>query len=494
MVKKGIIFSGANYLDLGRKSGGATRISNFCEPYGWDIEVVDYFPFWEETQLKDFLKKTVDENTKFIGFSWTWLIHIKDIKERIKLIKSWYPNLLYIVGGQSPFNESLDVDYYITGYGEVATLLVLEHEYNNKSLPQFKPFYGGKMIDGISLYSSHDLKEYNVVYKERDFITPNDLLTIELSRGCKFACKFCTFPYIGIKEDTSRSEESMYRELKENYDKWGVTKYLIADDTMNDRREKLIKFKNVVNRLDFQVDFSTYIRLDLIASNEEQLEILSESNVWGHFYGIETFNHESGKIVGKGMAPSLIKETLLKVREYFLKNNKKYRGTCGMVAGLPKENVDSMKSSHEWYKKFWSDQTVVWHALNIIKGDNIIQAFGRDLKKYGYEEIPKPVSDNYIEILKRKSLIPKSFDDMVWWKNEYTNSMEMFDLVEEFRKDKFGINNWSLFPYLNHWGIDKALGLRTTPYDAYVYGPYNEISKKHISDYIQNKLNQDSSI
>jgi radical SAM superfamily enzyme YgiQ (UPF0313 family) len=486
--KHGIIFTGANYLDTGRKGGGAKRIANHCAPHGWDIEVVEYFSFWSNSNLEQFLNQNVKlGTTKFIGFSYTWLSNDANFEAKVNYIKQLYPDILIIVGGQTPFETDLGADYYVFGYGEEAILAILDYEFDNGPFVKYTRLFDGKYVDGINQYTSHNLKEYGISYSDIDLVKPNDLITIELSRGCKFACKFCSFPYIGIKEDTSRSEESIYRELNENYQRWGVTKYLIADDTLNDREEKLIKLRNAVNRLDFKPDFSGYIRLDLFKSHPEHLELLGEINMWGHFYGVETFNHETGKIVGKGMHPDTMKQLLLDTRSYFNKHLGNYRGTAGVIAGLPKESIEQMKETHQWFIDNWSDQCAVWHPLQIMQTAGTMQAFGKDLSKYGYKKIEDPDSEQYRRWL-GKSLMPKLKEKTVFWENEYTNSYEVIELCSEFRKYEFGLSNWSLWSYFSHWPVEEAKQIKVPPYDAYLYEPFTSKAKIWIDDYINKKM------
>ena len=489
MKHHGIIFVGVNYPDSARKSGGATRIANFCEPHGWDIEVVDYFPFWSNDQIKSFLEKTVDERTKFIGFSYTWLSQYNNFVEKVKFIKNLYPSLLIIVGGQSPYSEDLYADYYVYGYGEVATLSILKYEFDNGPSIKYLPHFKGKLVDGLHNYYSGDLKEYGNRYKNNDYLSSKDVLTIETSRGCRFACKFCSFPYIGIKEDTSRSEESLYRELNENYQKWGITNYTIADDTFNDRTEKIIKLKNAVSRLNFTPNFSGYIRLDLFKSHPEQLELLAECNMWGHFYGIETFNHETGKIIGKGMHPDIIKELLLNTRDYFLKNDKHYRCQISMIAGLPKESLEQINESQEWLQKNFSDQAPVWQPLELVKSKDTVQAFGKDMAKFGYRTMNEKNVESY-QKQKNRNFITKINEGTVYWENDYTNFFEIYDLVENFRKQPVGLSNWTLWSYLCHFSIEEALTIKFPTYESYIVDPYASFARTMIDSYITKKLNR----
>jgi hypothetical protein len=64
------------------------------------------------------------------------------------------------------------------------------------------------------------------------------------------------------------------------------------------------------------------------------------------FFGIETFNHESGKSVGKGLHPEKIKELL-----YDLKSKHwgdKVKIIVGLISGLPKETECSHKETADW--------------------------------------------------------------------------------------------------------------------------------------------------
>jgi len=488
-MNHGIIFTGVNYFDVSRKSGGATRIANFLQPHGWNVDIVDFFPFWSKLNLKEYLQNTVNNNTKFIGFSYTWLSQSNEFKEKLKYIKLLYPTIKIILGGQTPFSEDLGADYYIFGYGEEAMLKILNYEFNNGTLPMYTKHFGGRYIDGIHNITSHNLKEYGNRYSKNDFLTPSDILTIELSRGCKFACKFCNYSFIGMKDDTSRSEESIYRELNENYQKWGIINYCIADDTLNDRNEKLIKLKNAVCRLDFVPNFTAYVRIDLLKSHPEHLELLSEANVWGHFYGIETFNRDAGKIIGKGMDSDIVKNLLLDTREYFQKHNKRYRGVASMIAGLPTESIDDMRESHKWLIDNWIDQCIVWHPLHIVKSKGSLQAFGENLEKYGYEKIAPPTPEQYEKYL-IKTLINKLNEDTIYWKNDKTDVYEILDLVDEFRKTESGISSWAVWSYLNFYDIDKTLSVRTPSYEPYLKSDYVEKAKFYIQDYIKKKCSK----
>jgi len=458
-------------------------MATFLRDYSWECDIVDYSEQWNINYLEKYLTRKITSNTKWVGFSYTWMTEKSEkIIELIRLVKRIKPELLIIIGGQSPYYHDLGADYYIFGYAEYATLKVLDYEFGNGIPPFYTKLFSGKYIDASKNYPSHDLKDYSIRFQDTDFITNKDILTIAFSRGCKFKCDFCTFPFIGIKEDTSSSEEILYRELMENYQKWGTENYYITDETLNDRTDKLIKIKNVIQRLDFKPNLTGFVRADLLKSHPEHIELLAESRVWGQFYGIETFNRTAGKSIGKGQNPDVVKETLLTVREYFQKNLGLYRGTISMIAGLPYESLDSMRASQKWLEENWSDQLAYWYALQITSSTNgigTLSALGKDFSKYGYREMI-----NTEQVTRDKSTLLS--DNQITWENDYTNIFEVRKLILEEFNFKFKIGGFGMWPLLPYIPLDELMD--TDADEGSYVTMIRQSMQTHIFKYINSKI------
>jgi hypothetical protein len=429
----------------GVRNAGAYRMASFLRSNEWNCTVVDYIDLWGEQDLKDYLTRHITEDVKWIGISWTMLPLSENVDQSLKIlrniiefIKSFKPDILLIAGGMTPYEHDLGVDYYVYGYAEKVILKILDYEFNKGDPVFYTHHFKGKLIDALHNHPSYNLDDYEITYQKEDFVTDKDAMVIEVGRGCKFQCDFCTFPFIGIKEDTSADEEKLYRELITNYEKWGLKTYQISDETVNDRMIKLTKIRNVVRRLDFEPDFCAFARIDLFRSHPEAIELMAESRIWGHYYGVETFNHTAGKSIGKGLNPEYVKETLLKIKDYFLKNLGQYRGTVSLIAGLPHESLESMRQSHQWLLDNWSDQSMIWNVLNIINNGKL-SAMGRDFSKYGYEIIDE-------QDYSKRVLNTLSGNTQIYWKNEHTNIFEVNDLIfEEFQYEKdFHLNGFRL--------------------------------------------------
>ena len=68
-------------------------------------------------------------------------------------------------------------------------------------------------------------------------------------RGCRFKCSYCNFPILGVKDDYTRDADDFDTNLRRNYDDWGVTEYIITDDTFNDYVEKIRKYADRVEQI-----------------------------------------------------------------------------------------------------------------------------------------------------------------------------------------------------------------------------------------------------
>ena len=77
---------------------------------------------------------------------------------------------------------------------------------------------------------------------------------------------------------------------------------------------------DVVETLPWKPYFTGFLRADLLVSRPKDKEELLRMGFLGHFYGIETFNHDTGKIIGKGMNPDKLQQGLIDVRKYLSEN------------------------------------------------------------------------------------------------------------------------------------------------------------------------------
>ena len=457
-----IIFNlGARRMIRGRSSG-AYRIATELRSHGWDVEVVDFFYFWIVEELKKLCVSRINKNTKFIGFSHIFTEWPESARELVQWIKETYPNIT-IIFGSNTYQTLYDtnIDFYVSGYAEYGLIELLKWKFSNGSRPIITPIDDDKVVFSQKYYTAAPFRNPIIIYEDRDFLMPFEWVGIEFSRGCKFQCAYCNFPMLGVKGDWTRDADNFERQVLDVYDRFGVNRYIVSDETFNDRTEKITKFANVVEKLDIDLFFSGHIRGDLLVARPQEKEELLRMRFRGQFYGIESFNYQSAKTIGKGMQSERLKQGLLDVRDYFTKHGSGlYRGTIALIAGLPYESEQSIADNYKWLVNNWSDQSIIVNALEIYKSSPInVSLFEQNYEKYGYREmtdIPTDLSGLWNG--------PSMSRNVMYWENDYTNYFRIRKLVNELMQDnweKFSRISFNLSADLSGKGIEHTLALKS---------------------------------
>jgi radical SAM superfamily enzyme YgiQ (UPF0313 family) len=341
------------------------------------------------------------------------------------------------------------------------------------------------------------MSDLSIKYEDRDFILETETLTTELGRGCIFNCSFCNFPILGVKTDHSRDATNLYNELLENYNRFGVTKYIIADETVNDYSEKLEKFAKVIKELPFRPRMHGFARADLLVSRKHDWDTMIEMGFVGHHYGIESTNLQTLKVIGKGMRPEILLPGLIEARNYFKKYSD-YKSDISLIAGLPHETRQSLETTLEWVSTNWKSEAIALFPLYIpkVEMDNKSK-LSFDYIKHGYRET---AYDYMPEVREQYARIPTQYgmgegllqSTGMSWENDEWNLLDVMKIVVDFYKkypSVSGISMWKLGEYEN---------LLKLPYSSFVNKTLNQLTiedklfhQKNIeflNNYIENKL------
>jgi hypothetical protein len=440
----GLLLTGfpmVGYFAVYRRTGGAHRIATYLRKEGWDIEVLDFLLGWSLDELKEFTRSRITSKTVFVGFGGTFPIWTATLREYFEWLKKEYPTVLIIAGGQVSNLYKVTADWYVDGFGERSISALLKHITGTSTEKlKFQLWDNGrKIIKGNLDYPSFPMKDLSIRYEDRDFILEKETLVTELGRGCIFNCSFCNFPILGVTEDHTRDADNLYEELQDTYDRFGVTKYVIADETVNDYTEKLEKFAGAIKKLTFQPRMYGFARADLLVSRPQDWDIMLSMGFTGHHYGIESTNHKTLKTIGKGMHPDKLLPGLLNAKKYFQQHGS-YRGQISLIAGLPYDTPASLQSTLDWCKTNWRTENTMLFPLYIPKdsqGDNSSK-LTQDWSKY-YKETKE---DLLPKIQNRFPYLPTQYGTGaalvnhtgLSWENETWNVEDVTELVYNFYK------------------------------------------------------------
>jgi hypothetical protein len=434
-----LIFQVTEFAYLSRPAGGH-RIASYLRQAGWDAEVIDWANHWTLDELIELFQSRYTEHTRFIGFSCLFSIWCDTLESFCDWVKSRYPHIIILAGSAVlPAFRSARVDFYIQGFGEHALTALLKWLFANGSRPRFdlKKVNNRPVIRANDTYAAFPMSSLLVTYESRDFIQAHEWLTIETARGCKFQCKFCNFPVLGVKGDYSRDANDFELQLRDAYHRFGVANYIIADETFNDRTEKISKFADVVESLDFRPWFAAFIRADLMFSRPQDREQLLRMNVLGQYYGIESFNTQSARAVGKGMDSEKIKQGLISCRDYFqMHSGDLYRGTISHIVGLPHETFHSLESARQWLAQNWQGQSYTVYPLHIPVHDlSNPSEFSLDFERYGYQSLPVEVTTS-LETARVKG---NGIDSMLW-RNANMDIFQAFEQADRWVEQKYQLD------------------------------------------------------
>ena len=438
-----------------QRPGGAHRIASFLREQGWDVEVLDWAPYWTQEELREWAQSKIKSNTVFCGFSCFFGHWDSNMEQFAQWIKDTYPNIKNIIGGSSkPRMESKAIDYFVYGYGENAMMAIVASLTGNTPGTgiSFDPNYlaiGKKVVNANDFYPAHPMRRAIIKYEDRDYIESHEWLTVEYSRGCMFECLYCNFPVLGVKGDYTRDADDYVEQLRDAYDRFGVTNYYASDETFNDRSDKILKFADATEQLPFQPFVSGFIRGDLLVSREQDWQHLSRMGFLGHFYGVETFNHASAKAIGKGMNPQKLQDGILKAREYFKTHDRKlYRGLIALIVGLPHETKESMKAGADWILENWQGEAIDFTPLEIPIDEfsDKISKLGKNWKKWGYEND----NDSTLKFEKESVNVNHSIKNLQW-KNPHMDLNWAKEFSYDFYKNRAWDKTWGIHNFQLDW-------------------------------------------
>ena len=423
------------------------QLKHWLSKFGFKSQVIDFCQILTADEIFRLLEQFISKETFAIGVSTTFWPTDKNIplniKNSIQLIKDKYPHLKIISGGaRKPWNPEF-FDKHFVGESENQLVEWCQSQVNKSSLLN---------------------KKFNIVdlshrFDESDAILENEALPIELGRGCIFKCKFCSHHNLGKPKFTyQRDFNLILDEIRHNHEKFGTTKYMFLDDTVNEDLDKLQNLSTIKENTSIDIEWIGYLRADLIWSKPHSAELLMKSGLKSCFFGIETFHPLAGKSIDKGWGAKHGKEYLSQL--YTNIWDKKINIHVNLIAGLPYETIDSLSESLDWCKSHnMGCHRFVPLTLYVEKNDNFASSeFTKNYQEYGY----KNVNHN-----------------SGYWESDTMNSTEALKFCENAQKilvETNRVSSWEVFSGIN-------LGYNTEDVMSWDYKKLWQTSISEVKDF-----------
>jgi radical SAM superfamily enzyme YgiQ (UPF0313 family) len=438
------------------KTIGPYKVAHELRNHGFEVAVINHLSVLTIGEIKHLLKNIISDQTLFVGVNNFYynnigqvvetdssgialspgepgaiLPHGKKFNQEIRdLIKQASPSCKLVLGG--PGVDDLGVNdifnYILIGYSECSIVNLANHlmDQSIKLEKSYKSVFGPIVVND-SRAEGYNFSLGTVRYEDHDVVLPNETLVLEVGRGCIFKCAFCAYPMNGKKKlDFIKNAEIIYDELMDNFERFGVTRYVFCDDTFNDSVEKCQMIYDISKKLPFKLEWWGYIRLDLLTAHPQTVDWLIDSGLKSAHFGIETFNKATATAIGKGGDREKLLKTIRTIKEKH-GNNINLHGT--FIFGLPYEPMESLNNTKDF---LLSDSNPLdsyqSHYLAIRLPDrNYSNEFLSDLDKnwakYGYRNLNEG---------KPRTSYEWEADKMVW-ENDFTNFEEMKAMVADIK-------------------------------------------------------------
>lgn len=435
---------------------GPFKVAHILKEHGIEVAMIHHASSLTFEEITAILKEIISDQTLLVGINNFFYASVENVKEtddggivlseidpgsflphgkskniELKnLIKSLNPRIKTVLGGPSATDAEYnkDFDYIVLGYAETSIINLVDHLMTSCPLEKsYKSIYGPIVLTD-KVASNYNFSLSHMSYDPDWSILPGSVLNLEVGRGCIFKCAFCAFPFNGKKKnDYVRSKESILAELMDNYNKFGVTRYLMGDDTFNDSVEKCKMIYEISQQLPFKLQWWAYIRLDLLAAHPETIDYLFNSGLTATLFGIETLNPKTASIIGKGGSREKLFKTVADIKAKW-GDSVSLNGS--FIYGLPGEDEDSLRKTTDFLV---SDENKLdtWSAgalnirPNVQDGNSFISDIEKNYEKYGYRNMGEHLLHG------GKDLEPYRWRHYMEWENEFTNYYSVLKLVNE---------------------------------------------------------------
>lgn len=154
--------------------------------------------------------------------------------------------------------------------------------------------------------------------------------TADTSRGCPFACSFCTIINVQGRKMRERSPAGLAEMIRRNYLDHGISFYFFTDD--NFARKKLWRetFEAIIELKKDGVKIAFMMQVDLARKPKDFVELAAEAGCTQVFIGMESVNPEN--LVAEGKGQNRVEEYRSIIKEW---HDAGVAVHAGYIIGLP---------------------------------------------------------------------------------------------------------------------------------------------------------------
>ncbi len=174
-------------------------------------------------------------------------------------------------------------------------------------------------------------------YHLTDLLHHADGASLELGRGCPFACTFCSTNDFFRRNFRLRTPERVIADMRTIAAKYGIRSFALVHDMFTVDRRKVAGFCDAMIASGEGFQWSCSARTDCV--DEQLLALMASAGCRGIFYGIEAGSARMQKIIDKHLDPARAEEVIDLTEQLGM------RTTVSLITGFPEETWDDVRDT-----------------------------------------------------------------------------------------------------------------------------------------------------
>lgn len=312
---------------------GLSCIASFIEKHGYEVKILDASS--DNLSERDIAAVIKEYQPEVVGVSSS--VHYELGENIVALCKQINKHIITVLGGITPSAMPVEImehitqlDYIVRGEGEIPFLCLLEGLEEKRNLKRIKGLVyrtedrtivvneeGDKILDLNDL--SFPESDLFVTKNRRDYFSNKNFITMELSRGCNFACTFCVVKGHFGEGIRFHQVEKIVDYMEKSVRTHGIKNFYFVDSTFTASRSFLERFLEKIMQGNFhkRIKIGFMTRADCV--DRAMLKKLRQANCVSIAYGVETHSQVRLDGYNKKLSQERIVDTFHLTREARIK-------------------------------------------------------------------------------------------------------------------------------------------------------------------------------
>jgi len=308
-------------------------IASFIREKGYNVKILDAFS--ECLSLRDIRKVIAEYDPQVIGISSP--VHYELGGDIAAAAKEYNPGIITVLGGIAPSTMPVEVmenlktvDYIIRGEGEVPFFRLLRFLQGEGGIERIKGLVYRRSANEIAVNDGKECLEildpipffddtFFITRRKRSYYFKKRYISLELSRGCPFSCKFCIVKDHFGSHMRYHDPYEVAHGMQRCIEKFGTKVFYFIDSTFTANREVFNEFMReiVKKKIHKAAAIKLMTRVDCV--DDDTLHTLKEANCFSIAYGVESHSPEVLDRYDKGLSIERIAETFRRTRKIGIK-------------------------------------------------------------------------------------------------------------------------------------------------------------------------------